>query len=108
VKLVNESLLEFKQGGDPFEKMGIGSYRDPGVGDRYKCLKTIVWNGDNYVADWYPGSTESDDRFIKSNIYTIIKINKWTSKFATDSVTYKMDDSIDLNEKELKDFFVRI
>jgi hypothetical protein len=57
MKLVNESLLEFEQGGNPYDTMGLGL---PKVGDKYMCLHAVP-NNISFRKNW---------------IYTLCKIEK--------------------------------
>jgi hypothetical protein len=56
MKLVKENLNEFKQGGDPYNKLGVGKYDDnydfenPQEGDEIELIEELTdiegWNND--------------------------------------------------------------
>jgi hypothetical protein len=45
MKLVNESLLEFEQGRNPYDTMGIGANRPFSEGDQLEALFHLSWEG---------------------------------------------------------------
>jgi hypothetical protein len=99
-KLINE----FKQGGDPYKKLGIGKYCDPRIGDKYKLNRSIIWSSSK---GWIPCA--NDKSSISINTFFFINKNidsdgDWELKSINNDDYYK----IYVNDIQFKKYFDRI
>jgi hypothetical protein len=64
-------MIEFRQGGNPYEIMEVGEHRPYKVGDKVICLKNLQWGFGEWrvISNW-----ESMTHFKEDRTYTI-KVN---------------------------------
>jgi hypothetical protein len=110
MKLVREHINEFKQGGNPYDTMGVGSNRPFKIGDRFKCTENIYFLGhgdDRYIPT---KGTRYDPEYINEKIYILIKSNVYRNEtlYQLRLTDGGYDGGFWFEANELKEFFERL
>jgi hypothetical protein len=96
MKLVKEHINEFEQGGNPYEIMGLGSFK---VGDTVMCSKKLYY--DNNHEEFTTEENYNDIRYRPGVIYTIRK--NGSGPGGADFIVGE----IGIDQKDLNKFFKR-
>jgi hypothetical protein len=105
-------VYEFKQGGNPYDTMSIGSNRPFKKGDKLRCKQDLWWHqhtdwtndGHYFTPGWEP--------WFSKDVTYILKERKPKIGYTSEEGLWEMvtDDGRDavLNDEELKKYFIRI